>query len=98
MKVVAYSIKAPEKEYLARANKKKHDITLISNPLGLDTVAYAAGKDAVIVFNNDDVSAPVIEKLAAFNVRFIVTGSAETNHIDKEIAAKFGIKLAKVLP
>lgn len=98
MKVVAYSIKPSEKEFLAKANQKKHDITIISNPLGIDTVAYAAGKDAVIVFNNDDVSAPVIEKLAALNIRFIVTGSAETDHIDKSVAAKFGIKLSTVTP
>jgi D-lactate dehydrogenase len=56
MKAVAYSIKTFEKEYLAKANQKKHDITLISNPLGPDTVIYAEGKDAVIVFTNDDVS------------------------------------------
>lgn len=96
MKVVAYSIKPSEKEYLAKANQKKHDITIISNPLGIDTAAYAAGKDAVIVYNHDDVSALVMEKLAALNVRFIVTQSIETDHIDKEAAAKYGIKLANV--
>lgn len=96
MKVVAYSIKPSEKEYLAKANQKKHDITVIANPLGPDTVAYAAGKDAVIVFNHDDVSGPVMEKLAAFNVRFIVTGSVSTDHLDKLTAAKYGIKLSNV--
>jgi D-lactate dehydrogenase len=32
MKVVAYSIKEFEKEFLARANKKQYDIILTSNP------------------------------------------------------------------
>ncbi len=96
MKAVAYSIKPFEKEYLARANRKKHDITLISNPLGPDTVIYAQGKDAVIVFTNDDVSATVIEKLAGLGIRFIVTRSAGTDHIDKTAAAAFGIKIANV--
>lgn len=96
MKVIAYSITPPEKEYLAKANQKKHDITLISNPLGAETVAYAAGKDAVIIWNHDDVSAAIIDQLAALNVRFIITGSIETSHIDKIIAAKHGIKLSNV--
>ena len=98
MKVVAYSIRPSEKEYLAKANQKKHDITVISNPLSIDTVAYADGKDAVIIFNNDDLSASVIEKLAALNIHFVVTGTVETHHIDKDMAAKYGIKLSNVSP
>jgi D-lactate dehydrogenase len=56
MKVVAYSVELFEKEFLAKANQKKHDITLISNPLSPETALYAEGKDAVVVFTNDDVS------------------------------------------
>lgn len=96
MKAVAYSIKPFEKEYLAKANQKKHDITLISNPLGLDTAIYAQGKDAVIVFTNDDVSAPVVAQLAALGIKFIVTRSAGTDHIDQQAAAAAGIKIANV--
>ena len=97
MKAVAYSIKPFEKEFMAKANQKKHDITLISNALSADTAAYAAGKDAVIVFTNDDVSGPVIEKLAALGIKFIVTRSVGTDHIDKEVAGKHGIKIATFL-
>jgi D-lactate dehydrogenase len=96
MKAVAYSIKPFEKEYLAKANRKKHDITLISNPLGPDTTIFAQGKDAVIVFTNDDVSAPVIEQLAAQGIKFIVTRSAGTDHINLEAAAAAGLKIANV--
>lgn len=96
MKTVAYSVKAFEKEFLAKANQKKHDITLISNPLSLDTVGYAAGKDAVIVFTNDDVSALVINRLADIGIKYIATRSAGTDHIDKETAAKRSIQIANV--
>jgi len=96
MKVVAYSIKSFEKEFLIRANQKKHDITLISNPLSLETAAYAEGKDAVIVFTNDDVSGSVINKLADLGVKFIATRSVGTDHIDKNAAEKKGIKLANI--
>jgi len=96
MKAVAYSIKPFEKEFLAKANQKKHDITLISNALTPDTAVYAEGKEAVIVFTNDDVSAFVIEKLAALGIKYIVTRSVGTDHIDKEAAARHGIKLSNV--
>lgn len=98
MKVVAYSIKASDKEYLAKANQKKHDITLIANPLDMATVAYAAGKDAVLVFSDDAISSPVIAQLAALNVRFMVTGTEGTGHIDTAIVARHGIKLSNVRP
>ncbi|MES2809478.1 MAG: lactate dehydrogenase [Bacteroidota bacterium] len=97
MKVVAYSIQPFEKEFLAKANQKKHDITLISNPLTLETAMYAIGKDAIIIGDQDAVTASVIEKLASINIRFIITRSVQTGHIDKLSAAQYGIKLANVL-
>jgi len=96
MKVVAYSINPFEKEFLIRANQKKHDITLISNALSIDTASYAEGKDAVLVFTNDDVSENVINKLADQGVKFIATRSKGTDHINKKAAEKRGIKLANV--
>jgi D-lactate dehydrogenase len=96
MKVVAYSIKPFEKEYLALANKKKHELTFISNPLSLETAAFAEGKKAVVVFTNDDVSAPVVNLLADMKVKYIATRSTGTDHIDKEAAADRGIQLANV--
>ncbi len=96
MKVVAYSINPFEKEFLIRANQKKHEITLISNALSVETAAYAEGKDAVLVFTNDDVSEPVVNKLAGLGVNFIATRSKGTDHINKKVAEKHGIKLANV--
>jgi D-lactate dehydrogenase len=96
MKAVAYSIRSFEREYLAKAKNKKHDITLISNPLGMDTALYAAGKEAVIVFTNDNVSAPVIVQLAAHGVKYIITRSTGTDHIDQRAAEEHGIQIANV--
>ena len=96
MRVVAYSTKNFEKEFLAKANQKKHDITLISNPLSLETAVYAEGKDAVIVFTNDDLSAPVINKLADMGIKYISTRSVGTDHIDAEAAALRNVKIANI--
>jgi D-lactate dehydrogenase len=96
MKAVAYSIRPFEREYLAKANKKTHDITLIGNPLGPDTAFYATGKEAVIVFTNDDVSEPVITQLAALGVKYIISRSTGTDHIDKTVAKAHDIQIANV--
>lgn len=96
MKAVAYSVKPFEKEYIARANQRKHDITLISNALSIETAAFAAGKEVALVFTNDEVSAPVIDRLADFGIKYIATRSTGTDHIDKAAAARRNIKLANV--
>ncbi|SDZ95039.1 Rossmann-fold NAD(P)-binding domain-containing protein [Pedobacter hartonius] len=96
MRVVAYSIKSFEKEPLAIANHKKHDITLISNSLSNETVSYAEGKEAVIVFTDDDVTGAVIHKLADLGVKYIATRSTVTLHIDQDAAASRDIKIANV--
>ena len=94
MKVVAYSVKPYERESLAKANQKKHDITLIFNSLSLETAVFAAGKQAVMVFSTDDVSDEVINKLADLGVKYITIRSANCDHINKEAARRCGIKLA----
>jgi len=96
MKAVAYSIKTCEKELLIKANRKKHDITLISNRLTLDTIAYASGKDAVLVFPCDDLSASVLQELRRLGVKYIATRSTGTDNIDLTEAAKLGLKVANI--
>ena len=97
MKAVAYSIKSCEKEPLIRSNNKKHDITLISNRLTLDTVSYANGKEAVLVFSSDDLSAPVLNILKELGVKYICTRSSGVDHINLEEAKRLGIQVANTL-
>jgi lactate dehydrogenase-like 2-hydroxyacid dehydrogenase len=94
MKVVAYGIKSFEKEYLAIANQKKHDITLISNALTLETAAYAKGKEAVIIATSDFVSANIIDRLAAIRIKYIILiGPVQ---IDKKAADHYGIRVVNI--
>jgi len=84
MKAIAYSIQPYEKEFLAIANHKKHDITLISNPLNFDTLTYAAGKEVVIVSATDLVSVDIIKILAGLHIKYIISRSAAVNYIEQE--------------
>ncbi len=96
MKVVAYSIKPFEREPLAKANQKKHDITLIFNSLNLETALFAAGKQAVMVSASDNVTEDILSKLAQMGVKYITMRSNSAVNIDKLAAARNGIKLANV--
>lgn len=96
MRAVAYSIRSFEKEPLAKANKKKHDITLISNALGLETAEYAAGKEAVIISESDHVSEAVILRLAALGVKYITVRASESDKVDMYTAARMNIAVSTI--
>jgi lactate dehydrogenase-like 2-hydroxyacid dehydrogenase len=82
MKVVAYNIKEYEKELLAKANAKVHDLTLISNKLSSSTLHYAMGKDAIIISDQDILDLQLLNELNRIGIKHIVTRSISTTHID----------------
>ena len=96
MKAIAYSIKPQEKECLALANGKKHDLTLISNELNECTVSYALGKETVIVSSYDILDRKMLWELRNVGVNKIMTRSEVTTHIDLKEATRMGFKVANV--
>lgn len=96
MKAIAYHIQPQEKEWLILANHKKHDITIITNSLALDTLAFAQGKEVLIVFNEDILDAQLVQGLKAVGIRYIATASFGIDHIDLRAVAECGLKLANV--
>ena len=96
MKAIAYNIGSKEKEWLILANHKKHDITIISNSLTLDTLAFANGKEALIIFNKDLLDASLILGLKAIGIKYLATSSFEYEHIDLRAAKQAGLKIANI--
>ncbi|MEJ5995049.1 lactate dehydrogenase [Pedobacter sp. Du54] len=96
MKAIAYNIGAKEKELLILANHKKHDITIIANSLTLDTLAFANGKEALIIFNEDVLDASIILGLKELGIKYLATSSFEYKHIDLLAAKKTGLKIANI--
>ncbi|SKB45091.1 D-lactate dehydrogenase [Parapedobacter luteus] len=94
MKAIAYSIKPQEKEHLALANGKRHDLTLISNELNAKTVSYAQGKEVVIVSTYDILDRDMLWELKNAGVKKIITRSKITTHIDLREATRMGLKVA----
>ncbi|RZK40988.1 MAG: lactate dehydrogenase [Pedobacter sp.] len=96
MKAIAYNIGSKEKEWLILANHKKHDITIISNSLTLDTLAFANGKEALIIFNEDPLDASIIFGLKKLGIKYLATSSFEYQHIDLQAARQAGLKIANI--
>lgn len=94
MRVVAYNIQEFEKETLAKANAKVHDLTLISNPLNFSTIRYAIGKEVIIVSSNDQLGPAMLEALCNIGVRKIITRSISLEHIDLVYAQKLSLGIA----
>lgn len=96
MKAIAYNIGAQEKEWLILANHKKHDITIIANSLTIDTLSFASGKEALIIFNKDPLNAEIINGLHQLGIKYLALSSHEFNHIDLVAAAQVGLKIANI--
>lgn len=96
MKAIGYSIKRFEEELLDKENSGIHQIDYLEDSLSLGNSDTAAGYDAAIVFTNDDLSAPVIKRLAGLGVRFVVTRSVGIDHIDLAAARKYSIEVRNI--
>ncbi|MDA7086079.1 2-hydroxyacid dehydrogenase [Pseudomonas sp. SA3-5] len=64
--------------------------------LTIDSVALAAGHEVVCAFINDELSAPVLQRLADGGTRLIALRSAGYNHVDLKAAQRLGLCVARV--
>ena len=96
MKILFYSTKDFEQSYLLAANTKNFLIRMTELPLSKETCERAKGFETISVFTGDDVSAPVIEKLNDYGVRFIAVRAAGYDNVDLAKAKELGIQVANV--
>ncbi|MCP3783024.1 2-hydroxyacid dehydrogenase [Micromonospora sp. A3M-1-15] len=97
MRVAVFSTKPYDRDFLAEANAAAgHDLVLLEPRLSVETAALAAGADAVCAFVNDDLGAPVLDRLAAAGVRVAALRSAGYNHVDVAAATRLGVTVVRV--
>lgn len=95
--IALFSAKQYDRDAFDAANADfGHAITYLENRLERGTAGLAAGASTVCVFVNDDVSAPVIEALAAGGTRCIALRCAGFNNVDLEAAERHGIMVVRV--
>jgi D-lactate dehydrogenase len=72
------------------------ELHFLAARLSLDTAALAEHHEVVCAFINDDLSAPVLERLAAGGTRLIALRSAGYNHVDLAAAKRLGLAVVRV--
>src|SRR5690606_37730167 len=91
MKAIAYNIKNEEKEYIVKANAKKHEFTFISNELNEDTILYSLDKDAVIVHTTHFLSINTLLRLKDLGVKQIISSTDKPSSIIIHQAHEYGL-------
>ncbi len=97
MKITFFSTQPYEKEFFNKYNDTfGFELEYIEAPLNSQTVNLLNDAVAVCVFVNDKIDAPIIEKLAAKNIRIIALRSAGFNNVDLAAAKANNIKVCRV--
>lgn len=97
MQVAVFSTRPYDRQFLERANAAgRHRLIFHGSRLDSTSVAAADGAQAVCVFVNDRLDAPVLQRLHAGGVRLLALRSAGFNHVDLETAAALGIAVGRV--
>ena len=92
-----FSTKPYDRVGFEAANRQRiHEVVYLDARLDESTVELAVGADAVCVFVNDDVSAPVLEALAAAGVTCVALRCAGHNNVDLAVAEHLGLSVVHV--
>lgn len=86
-RIVFYDTKPYDKEVFTKANEAfGYEIKYLKYHLSEETVNLAEGYNVVCAFVNDEITAPVIERLHAFGIGLIALRSAGYNNVDFQAA------------
>jgi D-lactate dehydrogenase len=98
MNVAVFSTKRYDREFLDAANSSAgHRLTYFDVPLERETAALANSYEAVCIFVNDKVDSEVLEILSRGGTRLIALRCTGFNNVDLKAAARFGIKVVRVV-
>jgi len=97
MRTILFSSQTYDRDsFLAASLPPGIELHFQSARLSLDTVALAEHHEVVCAFINDDLGAPVLERLAAGGTRLIALRSAGYNHVDLAAAKRLGLAIVRV--
>lgn len=99
MKIAVFSAQTYDKHFLDEANQRQSEpFDLIYQPasLSLQTVGFAQGCDAICIFVNDMLDAPVLHALKSLGVRGVFLRCAGFNNVDLDAADELGFLVARV--
>jgi len=96
-RLVMFSAKPYDRRgFETAATTRSVDIEFLETRLDAHTVSLAQNAEAVCVFVNDDLSAPVLESLAAGGTRIVALRCAGFNNVDLEVARRLDMTVVRV--
>ncbi|MCK9274855.1 MAG: 2-hydroxyacid dehydrogenase [Syntrophales bacterium] len=96
MKVLVYSSRPYDREFLDKANRKAHEFHFTEARLEEQSAVLAADFPAVCCFVSDDLDARVLQKLHEGGTRLVLLRATGFNNVDLEEAAKLGMTVMRV--
>lgn len=97
MDIAFFSTKPYDRHFFGRANAERgHSLLFLEARLTTATAPLARGHPAVCAFVNDQLSADVLEILAAGGTQLIALRSAGYNHVDLAAAERLGLTVVHV--
>jgi len=97
MKVLFYSSKSYDKDFFIDRNQEfGFTLEFLEVHLNKSTAILAKGYDAVCVFVNDTVDAPILQVLSEQSIGLLVLRCAGFNNVDLKAAAALSIKVVRV--
>lgn len=96
MKVTVFSSQAYDEQALRQHSPAQITWQFLPQKLDVLSVAAASGSDAVCAFVNDDLSEPVLQKLAELGIFAVALRCAGFNNVDLAAAKIFGIRVMRV--
>ncbi|MCO7517431.1 2-hydroxyacid dehydrogenase [Pseudomonas guariconensis] len=97
MRILLFSSQHYDQEsFLRAATDSGLELHFQAARLTLDTAALAAGFEVVCAFINDELDAPVLERLAAGGTRLVALRSAGYNHVDLAAAQRLDLAVVRV--
>lgn len=97
MKLLLYSARPYDRKFFEPfAEQEGIAINFVEARLTPDSVAIAAGNDAICAFVNDDLSEPVLLELKRLGIKLICLRCAGYNNCDIKIAANLELPVVRV--
>jgi D-lactate dehydrogenase len=100
LKTAFFSTRAYDREsfgaVLRQPQYSGFEMAWLEARLSAETAVLATGCPAVCAFVNDELSAPVVERLHAVGVRMLALRSAGFNHVDLAACRRLGLVVARV--
>lgn len=95
-KIAFFDTKTYDKEWFEFVSQGEFDVRYLENRLTLETVSFARGCEAVVVFVNDRLDREVLAELKKMDIHLAALRCTGFNQVDLEAAAREMIHVVRV--